>query len=386
MRRNVRRILCGILLSAFLLTAVPLPSSAAKAADCSAKAAVVLEPLTGTLLYAKDPDLPLPEASTTKIMTALLILETVPLTDTVTVSENAAAVEGSQLGLKAGDALSVRDLLYILMLKSGNDAAVALAEHAAGNTAAFAERMNGKAAQLGLNGTHFQNPHGLPDDSHYTTARDLATLTAYAMKNKTFRALVSTRKVKLDYHGLALVNSNRLLYTCDGACGVKTGFTKKAGRCLVSAAERNGITLICVTLNDPADWQDHAALFDTCFARVKRTETVPAGAYRVALPVAGGEKNAVLTNASPLYGIALDGVPVTAQVCEETPVCLFAPVFRYQNTGHLVLKTPEGREIDRVPLYATEGCGTKKEEPSFARRFSRKFRKLKQAFISGTAF
>ena len=376
-----RKIFCAFL-ATLLAGGLCLPT---QAAECSAKAALVMECATGTVLYEKNADLSLPEASTTKIMTALLVLENTSPDATVTVSPAAASVEGSQIGLAEGDTLSVRDLLYVLMLKSGNDAAVALAEHVDKSTDAFAARMNEKAARLGMVNSHFANPHGLPDDTHYTTARDLAILTAYALENPAFRQLVGTRKVTLDYHRLTIANSNRLLDSCDGVCGVKTGFTKKAGRCLVSAATRNGITLVCVTLNDPDDWDDHAALYDACFPRVDRYLLMPAKTSRLAVPAAGGKSDGILTNASALYGICIDGVPVTGTVRENLPPVLFAPAPAYRRWGFLSLETADGKVMSRSDLYLIAACETKKEEPSFARRFFRNFQSLWQIIFPKTA-
>ena len=189
-------------LSFLLAAATPLSARGEEA--CSAKAAIVTEAVSGTALYEKNADLRLPEASTTKIMTALIALEESTLTHRITVSSKAAAVEGSQLGLTAGAELSVSDLLYVLMMKSGNDAAVALAEGICGSEEAFVERMNRRAEELGLKNTRFENPHGLPAEGHYTTARDLAELTAAALENEAFRKLVSTERTRLEYQNKVL--------------------------------------------------------------------------------------------------------------------------------------------------------------------------------------
>lgn len=378
----MKRIVSAMLILALCIL---LPVQTAAEPNCRAKAAIVIEAVSGTVLYEKNADEPLPEASTTKIMTALLVLELSDPTQKITISSAAAAVEGSQLGLTAGDTLSVSDLLYALMLKSGNDAAVALAEGVAGDQATFVRKMNEKAAELKLNDTQFQNPHGLPAEGHYTTARDLATLTAVALENARFKKLVSTQKVKLTYKNMIISNSNKLLYSCDGVFGVKTGFTKAAGRCLVSVAERKGVQLICVTLNDPNDWEDHATLYDACFERVSRCEILPQGAHRCIVPVLGGEGNAVLKNTLPLTCVTVDGNSIEYQLLEQTVPRLFAPVEEGRTLGYLTLISPTGRVISASPLNTIQSVEQKKEERTFHGSFPIKLRKLWRALISGIA-
>ena len=371
--------IAGLIAALWFLLLFPLPA----AADCSAKSALVLEAASGTVLYEKAPDLPLPEASTTKIMTALLVLENADPDALVTVSSAAAAAEGSRFGFAPGNVLSVRDLLYVLMLKSGNDAAVALAEHVDGTVERFVQRMNRKAEEWDLRATRFRNPHGLPAEGHVTTARDLARLTARAMENDAFRELVNTKKAQLTFRRQVIENSNKLLTACEGVCGVKTGFTKAAGRCLVSAARRDGVLLICVTLNDPNDWADHAALYDRCFARVRRETVIPAGTYRVTLPVPGGEREAVLVNSRDLTGITVDGTPLSASPTAALPPFLFAPVLRGKICGEVRLTTPDGAILSRSPLTAAEAVGIN-EEPSFTARCRHALNALRQALFGGT--
>ena len=373
---------------AFFLTlctflSVSLPFSAT---ETSAKAAVVIEAASGTALYEKNADTPLPEASTTKIMTALLVLEQADKDRRIRISAKAATVEGSQLGLAAGDELTVRDLLYILMLKSGNDAAVALAECVSGSEEKFVEQMNEKATELGLKNTHFENPHGLPAEGHYTTARDLAELTAVALENSAFRKIVSSRTIRLEYKNLVLTNSNKLLSVCDGVFGVKTGFTKAAGRCLVTAAERRGVTLICVTLNDGNDWQDHETLYRSCFERVSRQTITPQGEYRCKLPVLGGDGNAVLTNALPLTCITIDGIPIRYEIRHTAIPMIFAPVPSGITAGTVTVRSERGRTVEFSPLNVSEEVGQKKEERTFFGSFPLKLRKFWRTLISEIAF
>ncbi len=346
----MKRWFCGTMLFFLLLTLLPLQS---QAADISAASAIVIEASSRTPLYEKDSHTRRPPASTTKIVTALLAIERADPKQMLTVSSRAAEVEGSQLGLQEGDQLSLQDLLHILLMKSGNDAAITIAENLAGSIEIFAEWMNRKAEEFGLKNTHFTNPHGLPDDNHYTTAYDLAILAAKAMENELFREIVQKTKTKLEYKGLVLSNSNKLLYNCPGACGIKTGFTKKAGRCLVSAAERDNVTLICVTLSAPDDWNDHRALYDICFPRVERYEVLAAGQYKTTQPALNAKNPILLTNASPLYGIRIDGQPVPFSSEEYLPAVLFAPVRKGQVVGSIAL-TQNSFILSRAYLYAVE--------------------------------
>lgn len=231
-------------------------------AEQPAQGECVVEVSSRRILHAKNASLPLANASTTKIMTALVILEDCPLDDKVTIPAEAAGVEGSSVYLRAGEEYTVEELLYGLMLRSGNDAAVALALHHSGSIAAFAQVMNERAILLGATDSCFVNPHGLPDERHHTTARDLALISAAAMENETFRTIVSTRC----YTPRDWYNKNKLLSSYEGACGVKTGYTMQAGRCLVSAAERAGMTLVCVVLDCPPMYERSAELLDRAFA------------------------------------------------------------------------------------------------------------------------
>lgn len=237
----------------------------------SAASAVVIDAASNRVLYEKDAYTRRGMASTTKIMTAIIAIENLDMKDIVTVSPFASATEGSSVWLAPGEHMSAEDLLYALMLASGNDAAAALAEHTAGSVGAFTLLMNKKAKEIGAFNTSFTNPHGLPEENHYTTAYDLALIASHAMKNPLFREIVSTESKVISWEGSEwdrkVSNHNKLLKMYDGCIGIKTGFTKKDGRCLVSCAEKNGITLITVTLSDPDDWNDHMALMDYFFDR-----------------------------------------------------------------------------------------------------------------------
>ena len=216
----------------------------------NSRAYVVIDRKSNTILVGKNENQKKKMASTTKIMTALVVIENCELSDTVEVSKKAAGTGGSRLGLKTGDKITVYDLLYGLMMRSGNDAAVCLAEHVAGSISGFAELMNKKALELGLSNTHFVTPHGLDEDEHYTTAYELAILSNYAMNNEIFAKIVGTKNYTITINGYpkALTNTNELLGVLNGVYGIKTGFTNGANRCLVTCCKRGDMDIICVVL------------------------------------------------------------------------------------------------------------------------------------------
>lgn len=255
--------LCFIFAFIIFLTAFKTDTSAL---SVSAQFSCVLDAETGRVIYEKNAYNEHSMASTTKIMTALVAIENSDLNDIVTVSKNAAGCEGTSLYLKVGDKISMHDLLYGLLLQSGNDAAIAIAEHVAGSTEKFAILMTTRANNLGAKNTSFKNPNGLDEEGHYTTAYDLALITREALKNETFKTIVSTKSKSLMNNTKTVTNHNKMLNMYDGCIGVKTGFTKKSGRCLVTAAERDGKNIIAVTLNAPDDWSDHKALLDYGFS------------------------------------------------------------------------------------------------------------------------
>lgn len=239
----------------------------------SAKSAVLIEAVTGKVLYGKNEKSILPVASTTKIMTTLLCLESGDLDEQFVVNSDAIKVEGSSMGLQEGDLVTKRILCYGMMLPSGNDAANAIAIELGGSFENFSIMMNNKAKEIGMEDTNFVTPSGLHDDKHLSTAYDMALLTREAMKNKDFCDICSEKSVKLQYgnppYDRWLSNSNKLLKFYDGCTGVKTGFTDEAGRCLVSSAEKDGVRLIAVTLNAPDDWNDHKKMLDYGFSQLK---------------------------------------------------------------------------------------------------------------------
>lgn len=323
----------------------------------SAASAVLYEPMTGQFLYEKDADKRRPMASTTKIMTALVAIENASLSDTITVAPEAVGVEGSSIYLTAGEKVTLEVLLYALLLQSANDAATAIAYGLAGSVQAFADMMNERAKSMGLQDTHFTNPHGLHDDSHYTTARELAIIAGEAMKNETFRAISSTVKKTITLQdgtvSRVLVNHNRMLRMYDDIIGVKTGFTKKSGRCLVGAAEKVGLLLISVTLSAPNDWQDHRNLLDYGFLHYVCKNIVDAGAYRATLPVIGGKKTHVtVQNAEPLRACLPTEATYTIHI-ELARRPLSAPLQSGEHVGTLFAKS-NGKVVGSTPLIVTE--------------------------------
>lgn len=259
----------------------PLKEGQVKPPSTAAKSAALIDVSTGRLLYSHNGDVELAMASTTKIMTAIVAIEHNRLDDIVKISAHAIGKEGSSLYLRLGEEISMHHLLYGLMLRSGNDAAVAIAEYVGGSEEGFVYLMNEKAKLIGLRHTKFRNPHGLDEVDHYTTASDLARLSAYALRNPSFREIVRTRTKRVpnsmnkwDY---VWRNKNKMLRLYEGADGVKTGYTRKALRCLVSSATRNGQQLVAVTLNDSRDWEDHKHMLDYGFRTFPQTMIIEQG-------------------------------------------------------------------------------------------------------------
>ncbi len=338
-----------------LVPAMLAASMPVSALELSAKSAIVLEASTGQVVYEADAGTRRPMASTTKIMTALCAIESGDLSREVCVPREAVGVEGSSLYLKEGDKLTLEALIWALMLESANDAATAIAICVSGSVEAFAELMNKKAAELGLLDTHFTNPHGLSDEEHYTTASDLAKLAAYAMQNDTFRHIVGEDSHKIEIGGTVryLRNHNKLLKLYEGAAGVKTGFTKSSGRCLVSAAERDGLMLVAVTLNAPNDWDDHAKMLDLGFSSLRRVTLIEPEESAMIMPCIGGEKTElIIKNREGLSAILpADGSEITRKVI--LPRYFYAPVTEGDEVGRIEFYSGNTLLGD-VPLYAAE--------------------------------
>lgn len=355
----MKRVLC------FCLVFAALSFFRADAAGTSAKAAAVINGDTGEVIYAHNADERLPMASTTKIMTALLLCEHGDLSKEITVTADMLKVEGSSMGLLAGDRVTYHDLLYGMMLASGNDAANVTAISLAGSVEKFAEMMNAKAAELGLENTHFVTPSGLDADEHYTTAGDLALLAAYALKNEDFAAAAASESAVLNYgnppYRRSLKNHNKMLKLFDGAVGVKTGFTKKSGRCLVSAARRGGKLAVAVTLNDPDDWNDHAALLEYGLDSIKQTDySPPVSSYNI--PVIGSADEYIEIFIEPYTVNTLETESITCTV--RLPKFVYAPVSEGDVIGSVEYKMGE-ETIGTVELTALRNISAYSEKPDF---------------------
>lgn len=344
----------GILLSLALIFAVKIPARAELAV--SAKAAILMHADSGRVLYEKNADEHMLIASTTKIMTAIVVLEHCELDDLVEVDSRSAGIEGSSMYLKAGESYTVEDLLYGLLLVSGNDAASALALHVADSMEEFAELMNAKAAELGMTESSFKNAHGLDEEGHYSTARDMAKLAAYCMGNEDFARIAGT--VSHTVGEQTLVNHNRLLREYDGCLGLKTGYTMAAGRTLVTCAERDGARYVCVTLNDPADWDDHKALYDWAFANYSFAEVIPAGlSYEVPL-ISGAEMTATAETEGAAYALIQNGESYDMEL--ELPAFAFAPISEGERAGRAVACS-DGQEIASVRIVYSEDVEVDRE-------------------------
>ncbi len=345
----------GLIWMLCFITVITQFSLFANALDVSGRSAILIDAKSGKVIFAKDSERSLPMASTTKIMTAIVAIEKVPdITIKIKVPDAAIGVEGSSIYLCKDEVLSLEDLLYALLLSSANDAATAIAIYVGGSVEGFAELMNDKARELELIHSHFQNPHGLDNSEHYTTAADLAKLTAYALKNETFKKIVSTKKKTIPFCGKEgqrlLINHNRLLSGLDGAIGVKTGFTKKSGRCLVSAVERNGTTLIAVTLNAPNDWNDHKLMHEYGFDSY---ETVELEEFSIRLPVISGVKTHVRCGVSEkiFSFIKKDHGEISCVV--ELYHFAYAPVKKGEKLG-TIFYTCDGESIGEADIIFLE--------------------------------
>ena len=316
----------------------------------SAEKAILLDAGTGRVMFERNADDRSLIASTTKIMTALVVCEQCNVLDRVRIPREAVGIEGSSLYLREGEVLTVQELLYGLMLHSGNDAAVALAIYCGGTVEGFAQLMNDEAARIGLNNTHFVNPHGLDAPGHHSTARDLAALAAYAMENPIFRQTVSTRTVTVGARSLR--NHNKLLWQVEGADGVKTGYTKAAGRILVSSAARAGRRLVAVTINAPDDWADHAALLNDGFSRYTVRRIVTAGECLGTVEIEGGESSRAQLLAAEDFSYALaEGERVT--VTPTGTGFVYAPTVEGADAGFAWVKV-DGKPVGKVALHYGE--------------------------------
>lgn len=354
------------------------PVARAAGPEVSAQSAVVLTADTGTVLFEKDGHTPRPVASTTKIMTALLALEAAqergdPLVD---ITQEMVAVEGSSMGLQAGDSIALTGLAAGMLLASGNDAANAAALYLDASLESFAARMNQRAAVLGMEDTHFVTPSGLDGEDaqglgHLSTAYDMALLARAALEDQAFRQLCSSPSLAVEFaepvKRVTYTNHNKLLTQYPGCVGVKTGFTKEAGRCLVSAAERDGALLIAVTLNAPNDWEDHTALLDYGFTQVE-PYPLAGGDVRLTVPVVGSPVEVVSLRGSNGGEVTLPlGQGAQVERVVRVPKFLYAPVEAGEQVGEICWYL-EGQLLGSAPLTAAGAAPLQEKAPSLWER------------------
>ncbi len=342
------------------LTVLALICPPVRAVETGAASAILMDAESGRVLYEHDIHKPRLIASTTKLLTALVAVEQADdLDQVVTIKGEWLGSEGSSIYLKAGEEITLRGLLYGLLLQSGNDAAMAIACHTAGSEAQFVELMNQKAARLGMKNSCFANSSGLNDEAHFSTAYDMALLARACLKNETVAEICATRSVTLGTR--TFVNHNKLLWRCEGCVGMKTGFTEKAGRTLVSAASRDGQTLICVTLNDGNDWNDHCKLLDYGFETFPRQALCEKGEVLGSVAVEGSLVPTVAAATADKVGYPLGtGEKLSMEV--ELDRSIRAPFEAGAQVGEAVWEK-DGEVVARVPLVAQSGAGLDTREP-----------------------
>lgn len=367
-----------------LLNDVPAYASV----NVSAQSAVLMCVNNGEILFSRNADKQLSMASTTKIMTSLLALEAAAPDTEITVTKEMVSVEGTSMGLLPGDSVSLEELVYGMLLQSGNDAANTVAYVLGGSPEGFAKLMNERAAQIGMKNSNFVTASGLDDENHYSTAYDMALLACECIKNPEFASICSQKTARLTYgnppYARTLTNHNKLLWKYEDSIGIKTGFTKKSGRCLVSAAERDGVTLVAVTLNAPDDWNDHISMLEYGFSQCKGVE-LSCDLSNVRLNVAGGVKSHIPVELSdnPEW---LAGESSFVRLLIKPMV--YAPVKKGDIVGTVVFLSEDNSVIDEIPVLASENVGFKKAEiiqqQTDEGLFSKIMQKIKD-LISGTS-
>lgn len=366
-RNNGRSVIAALLVGTLIFALLSLITAATGDISVSARAATLYEPENGKFIFEKNKGIRLPMASTTKIMTALVAIENGDLSKKVTVDPRAVGIEGSSLYLQNGEELSLEDLIYAVMLRSANDAAAAVAYEISGSIEAFSALMNKKAAELSLSDTNFTNPHGLDDEEHYTTAHDLAIIAAAAVRNETFKKIASTYKKTIENSEgtkRLLVNHNKLLMLYDGAVGMKTGFTKRSGRCLVGAAERDGVTLVSVTINAPDDWNDHIRMLDLGFSLYEYRELAAEGEYSYSIPVIGSQTEKVTVKNLDSIGRVMEKNASEVEAVVKLLRYTAAPVVKGDILGRVIFMQ-DGEEIAHLNLFATSDAKEKKDKSLF---------------------
>lgn len=367
----MKRVVCFV--SVFCIFAFSLST---KAISTSAKASILINADTGEVIYSQNQNEKLPMASTTKIMTALLLCEEGNMEKGITVTPQMVKVEGTSMGLLGGDKVTYKALLYGMLLASGNDAANVTAYALGGTIDGFVNMMNQRAKELGLNNTHFETPSGLDGDEHYTTAEDLANLARVCMDNPLFKEAASTKAITLEYgnppYRRTLTNHNKLLKIFEGAVGVKTGFTKKAGRCLVSCAEREGKRVIAVTLKDPNDWEDHINLLNYGLEKVKTTVITPEKTD-FSISVISSQNQSVEVKIEEYTVSSLDTSGFSCEV--NLPTFLYAPVKEGDVIGSVVYYKNK-TQIARRDIKASQNIEKNSPKKSFWEKYKESFKKV----------
>ncbi len=363
MNNKFRKIIC-LIISAFIII-INCPNVKAQV-NVSAHSAVLIDAGNGEILFGKNENEQRSMASTTKIMTSLLAIEHGKPDDIVTITDEMVRVEGTSMGLKAGDKVTIEGLVYGMLLSSGNDAANAVAIAIAGDAESFAELMNKRAKEIGANNTNFVTPSGLDDEQHYSTAYDMALIAMEAMKNETFASIACQKTAKVKFGNPpvehTLSNHNRLLSMYEGTIGIKTGFTKKSGRCLVSCAQRNGIRLIAVTLNAPDDWNDHMAMYDYGFSLAQERQ-LDISDVNINIPVMGGIKNNIdLTYTDPGMVTVLDSQFNRIERVIRIPKFIYAPISKGQVIGEIQFLL-DNKIIGSSIITANEDIKIKEPQP-----------------------
>ena len=338
----------------------------------SAKSAILINALTNEVIYEKNAYEKRGMASTTKIMTALLTIERGNLHKTYVTKDEDVRIEGTSIGLKEGDRITLETLVQGMLLESGNDAANVSARVIGKSRKKFVSLMNQKAKEIGMEDTQFKNPSGLTEEGHFSTAYDMALLGSFAIKNKQFRDICSLSSIRVSYgnpeYQRTFKNHNKLLNSVEGAFGIKTGFTKASGRCLVSAAEKNGVTLVAVTLSAPDDWNDHKKLFEYGFEKVKIYE-MDFDTEKIELDVVGSDNKKIgvkLKNKLTYTAIDEEMNPETVVLCDKF---LYSGVKKGDRVGCVKVFSENGKYLCESDLVSTENAPTnfmeKENEMSF---------------------
>ncbi len=371
----MKKFISALMVAAIVVLTAITPSASRLSVSARSAALLCLE--SGEFLYCLNADEKLSMASTTKIMTSLLAVEYAQPDKEIVVTDEMVSVEGTSMGLVAGDSVSLRELIYGMLLQSGNDAANTVATVIGGNAENFARMMNVRAAEIGMTNTNFVTASGLDDDEHYSTARDMALLAAECLRNPVFASICSQKTAKVTYgnppYERTLTNHNRLLWSYPDAIGIKTGFTKKSGRCLVSAAKRDGVTLVAVTLNAPDDWADHKEMLDYGFS-VCQSELLTCDLSGVSVNVCGSDKSSVSLRLSQ----EMQGLSGCECILLIKPM-VYAPVSEGDILGKAVFVSG-GKVIADIPVLSAGNAAyyqvqPVREEKSF---FSKLYEKIKE--------